>query len=295
MELIHTNPDWFNDALNKEHQSKSVEVNGASIEYMEWGNPENQSVIMLHGTNAHAHWFKFIGAMLSDKYHFVVMSFSGMGGSDWRSFYTRDTFVDDVWGVVNDAGMENPIIVGHSFGGMVSLITASKHSEDMSGLLLVDFVVYKPDEHHEWYADRTPARPPRIVEHKEDLLKRFRLMPPQACVNQFLVDYIADHSTRQTETGWAWTFDPGAYDGLVIGSDHSEILNSLNCPVGFYYGEHTVEFNARSGVKGMADLLPEGSPILGLKDAQHHLMLDQPLPFIENLDQLIQELLTKSS
>ena len=125
MELIHTNPDWFNDALNKEHQSKSVEVNGARIEYMEWGNPENQSVIMLHGTNAHAHWFKFIGAMLSDKYHFVVMSFSGMGGSDWRSFYTRDTFVEDVWGVVNDAGMDNPIIVGHSFGGMVSLITAS--------------------------------------------------------------------------------------------------------------------------------------------------------------------------
>ena len=74
MELIHTNPDWFNDALNKEHHSKFVEVNGAKIEYMEWGNPKNQSVIMLHGTNAHAHWFKFIGAMLSDKYHFVVMS-----------------------------------------------------------------------------------------------------------------------------------------------------------------------------------------------------------------------------
>ena len=45
----------------------------------------------------------------------------------------------------------------------------------------------------------------------------------------------------------------------------------------------------------MADLLPEGSPIVGLKDAQHRLKLDQPLPFIENLDQLIQELLTKSS
>ena len=28
---------------------------------------------------AHAHWFKFIGALMSDKYHFVVMSFSGMG------------------------------------------------------------------------------------------------------------------------------------------------------------------------------------------------------------------------
>ena len=294
MELITTNPDWFDQALDKEHTSKFVAVNGARIEYMEWGNPENQSVIMLHGTNAHAHWFKFIGSMLSEKYHFVVMSFSGMGGSDWRSFYTRDTFVDDVWGVVKDTGMENPIVVGHSFGGMVSLITASKHSEDMSGLLLVDFVVNKPEEHHEWYEDRVPARPPRIVKEREELIKRFRLMPPQQCINQYLVDYIADHSIRETEKGWAWTFDPSAYDGLIIGSDHSKILSELSCPVGFYYGEHTIEFK-EGELQTMKDLLPEDSPIFGLKDAQHHLMLDQPLPFIENLDRLIQELLTKSS
>ena len=31
------------------------------------------------------------------------MSFSGMGGSDWRSFYTRDiAFVDGCLGVVKD-------------------------------------------------------------------------------------------------------------------------------------------------------------------------------------------------
>ena len=164
----------------------------------------------------------------------------------------------------------------------------------MSGLLLVDFVVNKPEEHHEWYEGRAPARPPRIVKEKEELVKRFRLMPPQQCINQYLVDYIADHSIRETENGWAWTFDPSAYDGLIIGSDHSKILSELNCPVGFYYGEHTIEFK-EGELKTMKDLLPKDSPIFGLKDAQHHLMLDQPLPFIENLDRLIQELLTKSS
>ena len=51
MELISTNPDWFDQAINKEYKSKFVEVNGAKIEYMEWGDPKNQSVIMLHGTD----------------------------------------------------------------------------------------------------------------------------------------------------------------------------------------------------------------------------------------------------
>jgi len=40
--------------------------------------------------------------------------------------------------------------------------------------LLVDFVVYTPEEHHEWYEDRTPARPPRIVKERDELIKRFR-------------------------------------------------------------------------------------------------------------------------
>ena len=45
-----------------------------------------------------------------------------MGGSD-RSFYTRDTFVDDVWGVVEDAGMEEPVTSDTVSEVAVSLIT----------------------------------------------------------------------------------------------------------------------------------------------------------------------------
>jgi hypothetical protein len=37
----------------------------------------------------------------------------------------------------------------------------------------------------------------------------------------------------------------------------------------------------------MKDLLPEGSPIVALENSQHHLMLDKPLEFVEELDKLI--------
>ena len=292
MEIIHERPDWFNKALEVKHISDFAKVAGAKVHYMEWGSQEKPSVVMLHGNHAHAHWFQFIGALLSEKYHFVVLSFSGMGKSDWRSYYERSTFVDDVWGVVEHTKLNKPIIVGHSFGGMVALITAGQYSSEMSGLILVDYIVNPPEKHIEWYEGWPKSKPPKIRENKENLLKRFRLMPTQECKNQFLVDFIAEKSIRKIEQGWRWTFDPTTYDNLVIGKDHKEILDNLECQVGFLYGENSIEFDVKSASQQMLDLLPQGSPIVELKDAQHHLMLDQPLAFTLELEKLIDGLIS---
>jgi len=70
-----------------------------------------------------------------------------------------------------------------------------------------------------------------------------------------------------------------------------KMIDNIQCPVGFFYGENSIEFEVNPSVEQMQEILPEGSPIVGLKDAQHHLMLDQPHTFTENLDNLIQHLL----
>ena len=289
MEIIKEQPQWFKDALAVDHKSDFADIAGAKIHFMEWGNPNNPSVIMLHGNHAHAHWFQFIGGLLAEKYHFVVMSFSGMGDSEWRSRYDKDTFVEDVWGVVKETNLIKPVVVGHSFGGMVSLATADKYGEQMSGLILVDFVVRRPENHIEWYKNMPPSKPPKIRPSKEELVQRFRLMPPQDCQNQYLLDFIAEKSVRETDGGWSWTFDPSTYDHLEVGNDQHEIINQLNCPVSFIYGENTMEFDTGDSIKEMKELLPEGSSVVALEDAQHHLMLDKPLEFVDELDKLIKD------
>ena len=202
------------------------------------------------------------------------------------------TFAEDIWGVARGLNMENPTIVGHSFGGMISLATAEKYSEYMSSLILVDFVVRKPENHYEWYESMSPAAPPKYRDTKEELIQRFRLMPPQECENQFLLDYIAERSITQTEEGWRWSFDPSTYDHLIIGNKQSEALNNLSCPVGFMYGENTAEFGiGGNALEEMFELLPDSSPVVELKDAQHHLMLDKPLEFIDELDKMIKKLI----
>ena len=288
MEVVKEQPQWFKDALAVDHRDDFVQVSGAKIHFMEWGSPHNPSVIMLHGNHAHAHWFQFIGGLLAKKYHFVVMSFSGMGESEWRSQYDKDTFVEDVWGVVKETNLIKPVVVGHSFGGMVSLTTAEKYGDQMSGLVLVDFVVRRPENHIEWYKNMPPSKPPKVRASKEELVQRFRLMPPQECQNQYLLDFIAEKSVRKTDQGWSWTFDPSTYDNLEVGNDQHETLMQLNCPVSFIYGENTMEFDTGNSIEEMKELLPEGSSVVALADAQHHLMLDKPIEFVDELDKLIQ-------
>ena len=288
MEVVKEQPQWFKDALAVDHRDDFVQVSGAKIHFMEWGSSDNPSVIMLHGNHAHAHWFQFIGGLLAKKYHFVVMSFSGMGESEWRSQYDKDTFVEDVWGVVKETNLIKPVVVGHSFGGMVSLTTAEKYGDQMSGLVLVDFVVRRPENHIEWYKNIPPSKPPKVRASKEELVQRFRLMPPQECQNQYLLDFIAEKSVRKTDQGWSWTFDPSTYDNLEVGNDQHETLMQLNCPVSFIYGENTMEFDTGNSIEEMKELLPEGSSVVALADAQHHLMLDKPIEFVDELDKLIQ-------
>ncbi|HIA43819.1 MAG TPA: alpha/beta hydrolase [Gammaproteobacteria bacterium] len=50
-----------------------------------------------------------------------------------------------------------------------------------------------------------------------------------------------------------------------------------------------MEFDTGDSIKEMKELLPKSSSVVALREAQHHLMLDKPLEFVEELDKLIQE------
>ena len=60
-------------------------------------------------------------------------------------------------------------------------------------------------------------------------------------------------------------------------------------PVHILVGENTMEFDTGDSIKEMKELLPKSSSVVALREAQHHLMLDKPLEFVEELDKLIQK------
>ncbi len=292
--LITEQPSWFREIVGMPMIEGAVNVDGSRVHYLEFGDRSKPSMVLVHGNGAHAWWFLPMGQMLAKDWHVVAITLTGMGDSDWRPQYTRETLADDVIGVIDHLGLDKPMLVGHSFGGLITLAAAGKISHRLAGLILMDFVVRTPEHHVEWFADRTKNQPRRIYPSFEAALGRFRLLPEQVCANAFFLRWIAERSVCTIPQGWSWKFDPTIYDNMRVGTDLPETLNGLQCPLGCVFGEDTLEFE-RSSLTDMVRLSPKGTPFVKVTDAQHHLMLDQPHKTTEVVSTMATQLTAVSS
>lgn len=288
-------PDWFNWAIAQEASEASVEVDGARIAYRSWGDPSKPGLLLAHGNGAHARWWDFIAPFLAADYHVVAPTFSGMGDSDWRKAYSFPLFSREQHAICEHAGLfahaEKPIIVSHSFGGIISLYTTiSEGGDRFAGAVIVDSHIEPPGEERPRPPRRTRAN--RIYPSFNEALARFRLAPPQPCENDYIVDYIARHSIKKMtgehgEEGYSWKFDPFIFNSLMDEwNDVDLTAMETRCPIVFMRG-------------GLSDLVPDRVanymsslqdppvPMITVPEAYHHVMLDQPLAFVSSIRGLL--------
>ncbi|MFT5578025.1 MAG: pimeloyl-ACP methyl ester carboxylesterase [Paraglaciecola psychrophila] len=280
--IITRAPKWFKDALEVPSEECRVEVDGCSLCYTRWGDPSKPGVIFVHGNGAHGGWFNFLAPLLSQDFHVVSMHLAGMGDSGWRKSYSREQFGDDVLAVCEHAELgPKPVIVGHSFGGFVSLMAGHRHPDKFGGIVLVDYSVKTKENHEEWFLNRPEPRPTRVYASYEDARARFRLAPPQPCANQYILDYIGHQSLRQTDDGWTWKFDPAIYYKFRIGDDLEQIYRNLPLPVVAIMGEHS--WSSSPEVMEPMRAMRPATPLFFIPDANHHILLDQPIAFVATL------------
>ncbi len=282
-------PAWFTQAIAVPFEDRFIEVDGARIHYLAWNvDADKPGVVLVHGNGAHAHWWTFIAPFLLDHHRVVALDLSGMGDSDPRDGYSPEIFAAEVAAVMDDAGFDSQtVVVGHSFGGFVTLKTGLQYRDRLTGVVLVDSAVRPPDFQWERDPRKSPVRPKRTYPDFDAALARFRLMPPQECDNAYILDYIGRHSLVATEGGWTWKFDDGLFAKFTF-NVMADDLARLSCRVGVIYGEKSYLFSQEIA-DYMFKVLDESVPFVAIPDAQHHLFLDQPLAFIAALRTLLAE------
>ena len=280
-------PSWFENVVTIEPESRFVAVEGARIHYLRWGDRSRPGLLLVHGNAAHAYWWSFIAPFLAREYNVAALDLSGMGDSEWRKSYSMDLFVQEQLAVCEDAGMfalsEPPIIVAHSFGGFVTILTGALYGNRLAGTVIVDSPVNPPGRRSG--PPRREGKPHRVYPTMAEALGRFRLLPPQTCDNTYLVDWVARRSLKLVDGGFTWKFDPAIWQDFSIG-DTAARLKATKCRIAIFRGENSVLMPPQIG-EYMFNLLGRAAPVVEIPQARHHVMLDQPLALVAALRALL--------
>lgn len=279
-------PQWFQKAISTPHVEHTITFEDTRLHYLRWGDPSNPGLVLIHGGAAHAHWWSFLAPLLMDRYSIIAPDLSGHGDSARRETYPRRQWAREVMAIIDHAGfVMPPILVGHSMGGLVSIVAAALHGDALAGAVIVDAPVRKPDPESQEGRRGHMFRNPKTYPDLETAKQHFRLVPPQPCDNDFILDYIATRSLREVDGGFTWKFDPRIFTVYQPEAMHEHLAN-VRCRVALLRGEHSYVVAPETG-EYMYQLLRRNAPLVEIPEAHHHLILDQPLAFIAALRALL--------
>jgi pimeloyl-ACP methyl ester carboxylesterase len=119
------------------------------------------TLIFLHGLggdlsdwNDEKNYFNKLG------YKTIVLDLRGHGLSERKDnieAYDFDSFVEDIVALIKKEKIKKPVIIGHCFGGMITMILAGKYPDIAEALILVD-TGYKSPDLSKLVADTYPLR-----------------------------------------------------------------------------------------------------------------------------------------
>jgi pimeloyl-ACP methyl ester carboxylesterase len=285
-------PTWFTRSVATPGEPLSVVVDGARIHALAWGEPGAPTLVLVHGGAAHLHWWAPLAPLLADRFRVVALDMSGHGDSDRRDLYSVTTWAGEVLAVAAaGGGSGRPIVVGHSMGGFVTIASAALHGTELEGAVVIDAPVRRPDPETMEGVSGGMFRAPKVYPDLDEGMRHFHLVPPQPCANGWLVAHIARHSLHEVEGGVTWKFDPGVFTrrtGANRPSDYGPLLARAACRVAVVNGSDSAIVSEDTRAY-MAELLADspaavaGVPFVEVPEAQHHVLLDQPIALVAAL------------
>ncbi len=161
---------------------RRVAAAGIVLSIREWPG-EGQPFLLVHGLASNAQTWERVGQLLNARGHRVVaLDQRGHGRSDKPDdVYGFDAVTSDLRALIDELGLQHPIIAGQSWGGNVVLEFAALYPDEAAGIVLVDggFIDLsaRPDSTWEDIAQR--LRPPNLLgTPRPELVARFRSSHP---------------------------------------------------------------------------------------------------------------------
>jgi pimeloyl-ACP methyl ester carboxylesterase len=126
-------------------EDKFVVANGIRMHYLERAG-EKGPLVFLHGLSANAHYFdQLLDSGLSPTFRTLALDLRGRGLSEKAaSGYTFEEHGKDVIAWLDALGLDDVILVGHSFGGFLAAFVAWRFPSRVRKLVVMDIAASAP-------------------------------------------------------------------------------------------------------------------------------------------------------
>jgi pimeloyl-ACP methyl ester carboxylesterase len=225
-------------------------------------------------------------APLQRQLHILALDQRGHGDSGWgrADSYHLEDFYRDLRAVVTQRALTRFTLIGHSLGGLVSMVYAHRHPADLERLVLVDITAGLPEVAPDADLSRISETPPPqdfdSVESATAYLRRIMSIAPPDVVAESVA-----HGVRTTDAGaYTWKYDPAlAHRRRPVppSMDLWSMVSAIPTPTLLQYGSHSRVVTPQLAAR-MAATMPR-CVVERIERAGHALFTDQPDAFADSV------------
>jgi pimeloyl-ACP methyl ester carboxylesterase len=118
--------------------SQYITTNGIRLHYLDFYG-DGPTLVLMHGLTANAHAFDgLIAAGLLKEFRIISVDLRGRGLSEQPETYTIPEHAQDIIGLLDFLGIQDALIGGHSFGGLLTFYLAANYPERIKKMILLD-------------------------------------------------------------------------------------------------------------------------------------------------------------
>src|SRR6202521_2520704 len=222
-------------AAQAPYQDRFVTVNGLRRHYLDWGSPDKQPFIMLHGIGRVAHSFDHIAPRFKDDYHVLAIDMRGHGDSAWspEGAYLVQDYANDLEAFVAQLNLRNVILLGNSTGGRVVQVYAGMHPERVAKLVVEDVGPERTNEIASGFVRRVQQEENGWA--SEDELVASLMRGGGRVSEELQRNYAPFGSKRPADGRIVWKRDPNLVKGFVPTELWAQVLK-ITCPTIYILG-----------------------------------------------------------
>lgn len=267
--------------LHNKPVDRSLKVRDMNFHYLEWGDPNSQTILLLHGNAQQAHSWDFISLPLSESFHVIALDQRGHGDSDWsvKQDYSTQEQVKDIDAITSTLNLTNFHLVGHSMGGRNSYAWASQNSSKLASLTIVDT---GPD------TEQLGRRRMQQFKSLPDELDSFEEFANriQAYTGRPIAQVLGSlkyNIRERTDGKWSWKYDsvmrqPDYQSQTIPSSQLWEMITQIKCPTLIMRGANSDVFNEDT-MQRMRNTI-NNCVITTVDNAGHLVQGDNPVGFL---------------